>query len=276
MLTLKEQITAEEAQMAEEEAQFTRQKAELARLWKKAQEEAKQKVEEEARVEEEWKWKEEEVKVEEERKRKEEEKKRADEDQRRKEEEKKRADKEWKRVEEHRKHEISEKQRQKETGHGWETIKVEDDSADEAEWKRRAEVRICEQWVEDQMAQAAQAESSKQATREFARAVLAHWHSRGMAGFNQPYVEVGPIGTNCHVSVFVLSASLSLTVHRIVHLAFLVSGRRRTVSGYPVAGFVPHVLNGKFGACRWTCLSIRNGRVNYSSSQTWKGTGSTG
>ena len=60
--------------------------------------------------------------------------------------------------------------------HGQETIEVDDDSADEAERKRWAEVQIREQWVKDQMTRA-QAESSKQATREFARAALAYWHS---------------------------------------------------------------------------------------------------
>ena len=38
---------------------------------------------------------------------------------------------------------------------------------DEVEQKRWVEAQIHEQWVDDQMAQAAQAESSKQATREF-------------------------------------------------------------------------------------------------------------
>ena len=59
-----------------------------------------------------------------------------------------------------------------------------------------------------------------------------------MAGFNQPYVDVGPIGTNHHVSALVLSASLLLMVCRTIHLAFLVNGRGRPASGYPVAGFV--------------------------------------
>ena len=48
---------------------------------------------------------------------------------------------------------------------------------DEAEQKRRAEAWICEQWVDDQMARVAQAESSKQATQEFARAALAYRQS---------------------------------------------------------------------------------------------------
>ena len=48
---------------------------------------------------------------------------------------------------------------------------------DEVEWKRWAEAWIHEQLVDDQMAQAAQAESNKQATREFARAVLAYRQS---------------------------------------------------------------------------------------------------
>ena len=45
-----------------------------------------------------------------------------------------------------------------------EIIVVEEDPVDDAEWKRRAEARICEQRVNDQMVRAAQAESSKQAT----------------------------------------------------------------------------------------------------------------
>ena len=207
-------------------------------------------------AEEEWKWKEEEAKVEEERKRKEEEKKRADEEQRRKEEEKKRADEEQKQAEERRRLEIVEEQRQKETEHGQEMIEVENDSVDEVEWKQWAEVRIHEQWVKDQMAQVAQAESSKHATQEFARAALAYRRSQGMAGFNWLFVDVGPIGTNRHVSAFFLSAGLSLTVCRTVHLAFLVSGRRRAVSGCPVAGSVPHALSRKFSACGWACLSV--------------------
>ena len=98
---------------------------------------------------------------------------------------------------------------------------------DEVERKRRAEARIHEQWVNDQMSWAAQAESSKQATGEFTQAALAYRQSRGMAGFNQLYVDVGPIGTNCHVSAPVLSASHLLMISRIIRLAFLVNGRGR-------------------------------------------------
>ena len=45
-----------------------------------------------------------------------------------------------------------------------EVIIVEEDSMNDAERKRQVEARICEQWVDDQMVQVAQAESSKQAT----------------------------------------------------------------------------------------------------------------
>ena len=70
----------------------------------------------------------------------------------------------------------------------------------EAEQKRWAEARLCENWIADQMTQAAQAESSKQTTQDFACAALAYWRSQGMAPANQPYVQLGPIGTNWHVS----------------------------------------------------------------------------
>ena len=76
-----------------------------------------------------------------------------------------------------------------------------------------------------------------------------------MAGFNQPYVDVGPIGTNHHVSTPVLSAGHLLMVCRIVHLASLVNSGGRPVSGYPVAGSVPHVPSGRFGAFKWIFLS---------------------
>ena len=46
-----------------------------------------------------------------------------------------------------------------------------------------------------------------------------------MARFNRPYVDVGPISTNHHVSTPVLSAGHLLTVCRIVRLASLVNGR---------------------------------------------------
>ena len=147
---------------------------------------------------------------------------------------------------------------------------------DEAEWKRQAEARIREQQANDQMVWVAQAESSKQATREFARAVLAYRWFQGTARSSWPYVDVGPIGTNCHVSAPVLLASHLLMVCRIVHLASLVNGGGRPVSGYPEAGFVLHVPSGKFSACRWIFLSDRSRRAKYSLSQTWKGTGSTG
>ena len=144
---------------------------------------------------------------------------------------------------------------------------------DEAEWKRRAEARICEQWVDDQMARAAQAESSKQATREFARAVLAYRQSRGTVRFNWLYVDVGPIGTNCHVSPLVLLAGLLLMVCRNIRLVFLVNGGGRPASGYLVAGFVLHVPSRKFGACGWIFLNNQSGRVKHSSSRMWKVTG---
>ena len=144
---------------------------------------------------------------------------------------------------------------------------------DEAEWKRWAEARIHEQRVNDQMSQAAQAESSKQATREFTQAVLAYRQSRGTARFNWLYVDVGPIGTNHHVSAPVLSAGHLLMISRIICLVFLVNGGGRPVSGFLVAKFVPHALDGRFGVCGWICLSNRNGRVSCSSSRTWKVTG---
>ena len=60
-----------------------------------------------------------------------------------------------------------EKQKQSEANDQWEIIIVED-PVDEVEWKRQAEAQIRKQWVNNQMVRAAQAESSKQATREFA------------------------------------------------------------------------------------------------------------
>ena len=110
------------------------------------EEEQKWKEEEEKRrVDEEWKWKEEA-------------------------EEWKRAERErkWKEEEERRKQLEVERQRQSEMGNRWETIEIEEDPADGAEWKRRVEARIHEQWVDEQMTRVAQAESSKQATRDFA------------------------------------------------------------------------------------------------------------
>ena len=263
MSTLEEQFAAEEAWMVEEEAQFARRKAELARLQKEAQEEVKWKAEEEQRrkeeevwVEEEWKWKEEE-----------EEKRRADEERKWNEEveERKRVEREikWKEEEEHRKRVDLDKQKQSEANDRWEIIIVEEDPVDEAERKRWAEARIHEQRVDDQMVRAAQAESSKQATQEFAQAALAYQRSQGTARFNWPYVDVGPIGTNRHVSAPVLSAGHLLMVCRIVCLAFLVNSGGRPVSGYPVAGFVPHVPSRKFGACGWIFLSDRSRRVKY-------------
>ena len=76
-----------------------------------------------------------------------------------------------------------------------------------------------------------------------------------MAGVNQLYVDVGPIGTNCHVSAPVLSASHLLMISRIIRLAFLVNGRGRPVSGFLVAEFVLHVPDGRFSVCGWICLS---------------------
>ena len=79
---------------------------------------------------------------------------------------------------------------------------------------------------------------------------MAYWQSQGTARFNWPYIDVGPIGTNRHVSAPVLSAGHLLIVCRIICLAFLVNGGGRPASGYLVAGFVPHVPSGKFSACR--------------------------
>ena len=114
-------------------------------------------------AEEEQKWKEEE-----------EEKRRADEEQKQNTEAEERKRVEWERKqkeeEECRKRVDLEKQKQSEVNDLREIIVVEEDPMDEAEWKRWAEGRICEQWVDNQMVQAAQAESSKQATREFAQA----------------------------------------------------------------------------------------------------------
>ena len=96
-----------------------------------------------------------------------------------------------------------------------------------------------------------------------------------MAGFNQLYIDVGPIVTNRHVSARVLLAGLLQMVCRTARLALIVNGRGRPVSGYSVAGFVPHVPNRKFIACERTCLSDRNRRVKCSLSQMWRGTGYT-
>ena len=71
-----------------------------------------------------------------------------------------------------------------------------------------------------------------------------------MARFNRLYVDVGPIGTNRHVSAPVLSASHLLMVCRIIHLVF-VNGGGRLVSGFPVAEFVPHVPDRRFGVCKY-------------------------
>ena len=94
-----------------------------------------------------------------------------------------------------------------------------------------------------------------------------------MARFNWPYVDVGPIGTNRHVSAPVLSAGHLLTVCRIIRLVSLVNSGGRPASGYPVAGSVPHVPSGRFGAFGRIFLSDRNGRAKYSLSQMWKVTG---
>ena len=215
MLTLEDQFVVEEAWMAKVEAKLAKQKVELARLQKKAQEEVRWKEkeeqrrkEEEERVAKEQKWKEEE------------EKKRRDEEQKRKEEADRKAEErrcweveEWKRAEEekkqreeeeHRRHVATRKEKQSETkrqGNG----ENGEDAVEEVEWRKQAEVQIREQRVSKQMARAAQAESSKQATHSFTWAALAYWRSRGVARFNQPYVEVGPIGTNHHISLFLSS-----------------------------------------------------------------------
>ena len=89
-----------------------------------------------------------------------------------------------------------------------------------------------------------------------------------MTGFNQLYVDVGPIGTNCHISFLVFLTYHLLRYCRITYLALVVNGGGRSASGYPVAGFVLHVPNGRSGACEWTCLSGPSGKVNYSSGQT--------
>ena len=117
-------------------------------------------------------------------------------------EERKRAEGEKKRreEEERRKQVEIEKQKQSETERQ-EMGENKEDPAEEAEWRKQAEVRICEQRVGEQMTQAAQVESSKQVTRDFARAALAYWQSRGTARFNWLYVDVGPIGTNRYVSI---------------------------------------------------------------------------
>ena len=73
---------------------------------------------------------------------------------------------------------------------------TEEERVIEAEWKRWAEAQLCDKQAAEQMAQVAQAESSKQVTQDFAQAALAYWRSQGMALENQPWVELGPLGTN--------------------------------------------------------------------------------
>ena len=85
-------------------------------------------------------------------------------------EERKRAEKErkWKEEEDCRKQSEVEREKQSKMGNRWETGEIEEDPADEAEWKRRVEAWIHEQRVDNQMTWVAQAESSKQATQDFA------------------------------------------------------------------------------------------------------------
>ena len=69
--------------------------------------------------------------------------------------------------EEHRKH--LEVAKEKQSG----SIRQEDGEsgespAEEAEWRKRVEVQLHEKRVDEQMARAAQVESSKQATQDFA------------------------------------------------------------------------------------------------------------
>ena len=73
--------------------------------------------------------------------------------------------KQWE-EEEHRRHLEVEKEEQSETVRQ-EDGKSGENPVEEVEQRKRAEVWLCEQWVGKQMAWVAQAESSKQVTRDF-------------------------------------------------------------------------------------------------------------
>ena len=140
--------------------------------------------------------------------RKEEADKKAEERRHQEAEEQKRAEGERKQreeEEEHRRHLEVEKEKQSET------VRQEDGESGK-NLVEEVEVQLCEQQVSEQMARVAHAESSKQATRDFAQAALAHWRSRGMTGFNRPYVDVGPIGTHRHISLSCLLSHSSTNV----------------------------------------------------------------
>ena len=87
-----------------------------------------------------------------------------------------------------------------------------------------------------------------------------------MAGFNQLYVDVGPIGTNHHVSAFVFLAGHSLMICRIALLALIMNGRRNLASGCPGAEFVPCVPSGRSDVHDQICHSSQNRRANSLSS----------
>ena len=198
MSNIKDQFAAEEACMAAEEAELAGWRVELRRLQKAAEEKARWEAEEEQR------WREEEVRAEEEWKWKEEEERQRVEERSPKEvEEWKRADKEKKQKEEELWKIALEKQKQSEMETRQETGETEEDLVAEVEWKQWAEAQLHEKQTADQMTQAAQAESSKQTTQDFAQAALAYWRSQGMAPANWPYVHLGPIGTNQHISFFI-------------------------------------------------------------------------
>ena len=91
-----------------------------------------------------------------------------------------------------------------------------------------------------------------------------------MARFNWPYVDVGPIGTNQHVSALVFSATPLLMVCRIAHLVSIVNGRRRLASGCLGVGSVPHAPSRKLLVHGWACPRGRNRKVRCSLSQMWK------
>ena len=204
MSSIKDQFVAEEARMATEEAELVewraaaekaRQEAEEEQRWKeeeewKWKEEEERKWKEEERLEEEWQWKEEEEK----RHQEVEKQKRVEEEKRQKEEEL------WKQVD-------VEKQKQSEAEEQQEAGDKEGNQAVEVAKKQWAEAHLHETWIADQMVWAAQAKSSKQTTQDFTYVALAYWRSQGMAFVNWPYVQLGPIGTNRHVSGLFLDPS---------------------------------------------------------------------
>ena len=79
-----------------------------------------------------------------------------------------------------------EKKKQSEAETWSEVDDTEGNPVAEAEKKRRVEAQLHENWITDQLTQAAQSKSSKQTTCDFARVALAYWRSQGAAPVNWP------------------------------------------------------------------------------------------